>query len=479
MNIAVIGGGNRCRILLELFAEHKFQNLDPKVIAVADENENAPGMIKAREKGIYTTSDYYEFFDDDDIDLLIELTGNQDIYLDIISKKKKTVRSLDHTTALLFWEISSVLGEQHITEQILDKTRAMYSVMINELIQEDVMVIGPGFHIEDINNIMLEKLGIKKEEAIGRYCYEISHNRDTPCSGKNHPCPLVTTLKTQKTFSKTHTHVDKDNKELFYSVTCYPLVENGEMVSVIEISRDITKDINLQRLMMHQEKLASIGRLAAGVAHEINNPMTTILTSAMLAQEDMDPDDPNYEELQIIADETKRCSRIVKSLLDFARHSKPSIGEHSLNDIIRDSITLTTKQAKFNDVTIEEDLNEDLPLAHVDKDQIEQVMINLSQNAIEATDPGGKVFFKTRLGSKEGTIEIVVSDTGKGIPKEDVRKIFEPFFTTKESGTGLGMSITLGHIHQHGGIINVESKPGLGTRFTIRLPIKKEDDNDE
>ena len=228
---------------------------------------------------------------------------------------------------------------------------------------------------------------------------------------------------------------------------------------------------------MHQEKLASIGRLAAGVAHEINNPMTTILTSAMLAQEDMDPDDPNYEELQIIADETKRCSRIVKSLLDFARHSKPSIAEYSLNDIVRDSITLTTKQAKFNDVTIEEDLKEDLPLAHVDKDQIEQAVINLSQNAIEATEPGGKVFFTTRRGSKEGTIEIVVSDTGKGIPKEDVRKIFEPFFTTKESGTGLGMSITLGHIHQHGGIINVDSKPGLGTRFTIRLPIKKEDDN--
>ena len=477
MNIAVIGGGNRCRILLELFAKHKFQELDPKVIAVADENENAPGMIKAREEGIYTTTDYYEFFDDDDIDLLIELTGDQDIYLDIISKKKKTMRSLDHTTALLFWEISSVLSEQDMTEQILDKTRAMYSVMINELIQEDVMVIGPGFHIEDINNTMLEKLGIKKEDAIGRYCYEISHNRDKPCSGKNHPCPLVITLKTQKTCSKTHNHVDKDNKEVFCSVTCYPLVEDGKMVSVIEISRDITKDINLQRLMMHQEKLASIGRLAAGVAHEINNPMTTILTSAMLAQEDMDPGDPNYEELQVIVDETKRCSRIVKSLLDFARHSKPSIGEYNLNDIVRDSITLTRKQATFNDITIEEDLKEDLPLVHVDKDQIEQAVINLAQNAIEATEPGGKVSFTTRLGSKKGTIEIVVSDTGQGIPKEDVRKIFEPFFTTKESGTGLGMSITLGHIHQHGGIINVESKPGLGTRFTIRLPIKKEDDN--
>jgi signal transduction histidine kinase len=273
--------------------------------------------------------------------------------------------------------------------------------------------------------------------------------------------------------------VDENNKEVFYSVTCYPMVEKGEMSAVIEIWRDITKDINFQRLMMHQEKLASIGRLAAGVAHEINNPMTTILTSAMLIQEEMDPEDPNYEELQIIADETKRCSRIVKSLLDFARHSKPSIGENDVNDIVREGITLTRKQANFNDVTLEENLYEDLPPIQVDKDQIEQVVINLSQNAIEATDPGGKVTFTTRPGAKEGTVEIVVSDTGKGIPKEDLRKIFEPFYTTKESGTGLGMAITLGHIHQHGGIINVHSKPGHGTTFIVRLPIKKEGGNDQ
>ncbi len=479
MNIAVIGGGRRCRILLDLIGKHKFQELKPKVVAVADKNENAPGMVKAREEGIYTTTDYYEFFETEEIDLLIELTGNQDVYLDVIGKKRKTVRALDHNTAILFWEISSVLSEQKMTEQILQKTRAIYGVLINELIQEDVMVIAPGFHIQDINNTMLKRLGLTKEEALGRYCYEVSHNQDKPCSGENHPCPLLKTLKTQRVNSRTHVHVDEKNKEVFYSVTCYPLVEEGEMSAVIEIWRDITKDINLQRLMMHQEKLASIGRLAAGVAHEINNPMTTILTSAMLAQEDMDPEDPNYEELQVIADETKRCSRIVKSLLDFARHSKPTISESNINDIVKESITLTQKQAKFNDVNLEENLSEDLPLIYVDKDQIEQAIINLSQNAIEATEPGGLVSFKTRLGTKEGTVEIEVSDTGKGIPKEDLRKIFEPFFTTKESGTGLGMSITLGHIQQHGGIINVESKPGMGTTFMVRLPIQKEDDNDQ
>jgi signal transduction histidine kinase len=477
MNIALIGGGNKCGILLELIRSHKFRNMNPKILAVADKDDSAPGMVKAKEMGIYTTNDYNELFDNDEIDLIVELTGKQDVFLDVINKKKKTVRSLDSKTAMLFWEMSSILSEQKVTEKLLHETRAIYGVLINELIQYDVMVIAPGFHIQDINNFMLKKHNITKEEAIGKYCYEISHGQDRPCQGKNHPCPLIQTLKTQQPARMTHVHLDDENREVFYSLTTYPLVENGKMAAVVEIWRDITKDINLQRLMMHQEKLASIGRLAAGVAHEINNPMTTILTSAMLIQEDMNPEDPNYEELQTIADETKRCSRIVKSLLDFARHSKPSITENSINDIVREGITLTKKQAKFNDVSIEENLTEDLPPVYVDKDQIEQVVINLSQNAIEATPPGGKITFTTRLGAKKGTIEIVVSDTGKGIPKEDQRKIFEPFYTTKESGTGLGMAITVGHVHQHGGIINVESSPGNGSTFVVRLPIKKEDNN--
>lgn len=477
MNIALIGGGTKCGILLELIRSHKFQNMDPKILAVADKDDNAPGMVKAKEMGIHTTNDYNEFFDNDEIDLLIELTGKQDVFLDVINKKKKTVRSLDSKTAMLFWEMSSILSEQRVTEKLLHETRAIYGVLINELIQEDVMVIGPGFHIQDINNTMLKRHNIKKEDAIGRYCYEISHGQDKPCQGKNHPCPLIQTLKTQLPARMTHVHVDDKNRETFYSLTTYPLLENGQMSAVVEIWRDITKDINLQRLMMHQEKLASIGRLAAGVAHEINNPMTTILTSAMLIQEDMEPGDSNYEELQTIVDETKRCSRIVKSLLDFARHSKPSITENSINAIVREGISLIKKQAKFNDISIEEILAGDMPAVYVDKDQIEQVVINLLQNAIEATPPGGRVTITTRNGSKKGTIEIMVRDTGKGIPKEDQRKIFEPFYTTKESGTGLGMAITVGHIHQHGGIINIESSPGHGSTFIVRLPIRKEDDN--
>jgi len=304
MNIAVVGGGRRCKRLIEVIAQHEFQEIDPRVVAVADLKDDSPGFIKAKEKGLFVTHDYNDFFKRDDIDLIIELTGNMDIYNDILSKKKKTVRAIANRTAQLFWEISWISSLQKKTRQKLQETRARYKSVINELIQEDVLVIGSNYQIVDINDCLLNNLGLKREEVIGRHCYEITHHQNQPCSGEHHPCPLVQTLKTEKPTQTTHVHLDKDDKEIYYSISTYPLRENDKIIGAIEISRNITGDINTQKAMMRQEKLASIGRLSAGVAHEINNPLTTILTTAMLIQEDLDPEDENYSELETITKET-------------------------------------------------------------------------------------------------------------------------------------------------------------------------------
>ena len=154
-------------------------------------------------------------------------------------------------------------------------------------------------------------------------------------------------LETGRASLATHVHLDRNGKESFYSISCYPIYENGKVVAVVELSKDITKDINIQKTMMQQEKLASIGRLAAGVAHEINNPMTTILTTAMLMQEDLETENPMYGELQTISDETLRCRKIVSSLLDFARQSNPVKKFQDINDIIIESITLTESRLLF------------------------------------------------------------------------------------------------------------------------------------
>jgi two-component system NtrC family sensor kinase len=471
MNIAVIGGGTRCKRLMEVIEQHTFRELDPKVVAVADLNQKAPGFLKAKDKGLFVTHDYNDFFKRNDIDLIIELTGDMDIYDDIVGKKKKTVRAISYATANLFWEISRVSILQKKTDQELQEARAMYKVIINKLIQEDVMVIGYDYRIIDINETLLVKLGLRREDVIGRHCYEITHRQQMPCSGKHHPCPLIQTLNSKKPSQTTHVHLDKNNAEIYYSISTYPLIESGDVIGAIEISRDITKDINLQKAMINQEKLASIGRLSAGVAHEINNPLTTILTTAMLLQEDLDPDDTNYHELDTVSRETLRCRKIVTSLLDFARQTKPMKKESEVNDLVQESVALTRKQAVFKDVNLTQQLSDNLPSIFLDRGQIQQSIINLIQNAIEATAPGGSITVTSRFERRNKNIEIVIVDTGEGISAEDLDKIFDPFYTTKQEGTGLGLAITLGIIEQHGGTIEVASKKDKGSTFKIKLPI--------
>jgi len=405
---------------------------------------------------------------------VIMLTGHGDLELAIKSLKHEATDFItkpindDALEMALVRAFEKIKMRQKLKEY--HRNRAMYDLFINELIQEDVMIIGSDYRILDINETLLSKLGLERKEAVGRYCYEITHRLSVPCSGEDHKCPLEETLKTRKPTKETHIHKDKDNKNIYFSISAYPLFENGEIIGAIELSRDITADINTRQAMMQQDKLASIGRLSAGVAHEINNPLTTILTTAMLIQEDIDPDNPMYEELGTITNETLRCRKIVASLLDFARQTKPTKKYHNINDIIIECIGLTRKQAEFKDVQILKALSEQVPELLLDKEQIQQALINLILNATDATDPGGKITVSTALSPDNQFVNINVSDTGKGIAAEVVDKIFEPFFTTREIGTGLGLAITHGIIGRHGGDIRVQSRPGQGTTFTIRLP---------
>ncbi|MBW1865695.1 MAG: PAS domain-containing protein, partial [Deltaproteobacteria bacterium] len=292
MKIAVIGGGKKCAQLLNIIDQHQFKEIHPKVVGVADLKSDAPGLLLAKAKGLFTTNNYEDLFARDDIDLIIELTGNTDIINDILEKKGPDVRAISSRTAQLFWEIARVSTMQKKTRQELYEANALYKTMINELIQEDVLVIGHDYRIIDVNNTVLNRLGLKRKDVVGKYCYEITHRQSFPCSGEKHPCPLIKTMETTEPSQTTHVHLDKDDKEIYYSISTYPLIEDGDIFGVVEISRDITGDINVQKAMMQQEKLASIGRLSAGVAHEINNPLTTILTTSMLLQEETQPEDP-------------------------------------------------------------------------------------------------------------------------------------------------------------------------------------------
>jgi two-component system NtrC family sensor kinase len=228
----------------------------------------------------------------------------------------------------------------------------------------------------------------------------------------------------------------------------------------------------MQARVAQSERLASLGMLSAGVAHEINNPLGAILALTALTLEDVKEDDPNRENLQEVVKQTQRCRDIVKGLLEFSRHSKVNTELADLNEILQDTLSLVSKQAQFLNITVVTNYDPQLPPVMADKSELEQVVMNILINAVQAMQERGTITITTRHSTPDNSVEVLISDTGCGMPPDKIDQIFDPFFTTKESGqgTGLGLSIAYGIITSHRGTISVESEVGRGSTFKIRLP---------
>jgi two-component system NtrC family sensor kinase len=213
--------------------------------------------------------------------------------------------------------------------------------------------------------------------------------------------------------------------------------------------------------------------LAAGVAHEVNNPLGGILALTGLTVEDMPKDDPKRENLEEVIRQTERCRDIVKGLLEFSRQSKGNTEAVDLNKVLEETLSLIGKQALFFNINLDCQLEPELPPVVADRSQFQQVFINILMNAVQAMNERGTITIKTRHKSADNSVEVAISDTGKGIPPEDIGRIFDPFFTTKAGGhgTGLGLSIAYGIVTTHGGHISVQSEVGKGSTFTIRVPV--------
>ncbi len=232
-----------------------------------------------------------------------------------------------------------------------------------------------------------------------------------------------------------------------------------------------TKELrDAQDALVQAEKLASLGKIAAGVAHEINNPLTSILINASLMLERPALDDDSRENLTMIADETTRCAQIVRGLLEFARQTPSQVAKTDINELIDRTVQVFEKQASFRNIKVVKNLDRTLPPVELDKNKMQQVFSNMAMNAFEAMHQEGTLSITTRRDESGRMIEILFADTGVGIPKENLRKLFDPFFTTKSFGTGLGLSVSYGIIEQAGGTIRVESEVGRGSTFVITLP---------
>jgi two-component system NtrC family sensor kinase len=230
----------------------------------------------------------------------------------------------------------------------------------------------------------------------------------------------------------------------------------------------------VQDKLIQSERLISMGRLAAGVAHEINNPLSGILSYAEDLLEESEPQDPRRKDYEVIVREALRCRQIVRGLLDFARQDEPSFVQAYPRVLIEKSLDMFVRQAAFRNIRFALDLEEDLPPIEVDPLQIEQVLVNLIINAQQAMPRGGQITIHGRNTEDRQHVEFAVEDEGTGIPAEIRTKIFDPFFSTKGGRTdGLGLSICLGIVQRHGGTIDLQSEVGRGTTFRFVLPVRQ------
>jgi two-component system, NtrC family, sensor kinase len=358
---------------------------------------------------------------------------------------------------------------QKFTETVLDALPVSLYV-----IDRDYRIVTWNRHLE----IGLQ--GVPREEVIGRNVFDVL----TKYPQSEMRREFERAFRTGRIERLEQRTVDANGVTKHWLVSKIPMRDGktGEVSHVITVGEDVTMRVEAIHAVGRAEKLAAVGRLAAGVVHEINNPLATISACAESLEnrvaEGAFSDSPEVEDLReylsLIRSEAFRCKTITNGLLDFSRVRTGNRAPIDITSVIKSSARLLAHQKRGENISINLELDESIPLVNADEGQIQQAVIALSTNAIDAMPTGGTLTL--RVSVQNGRVAVEVQDTGHGIAAEDLPKIFEPFFTTKEfgKGTGLGLAVCYGIVTEHGGRLAVRSNIGKGTTFTMFLPIHKD-----
>jgi PAS domain S-box-containing protein len=499
INIGLVGGGPMCTEILEKTTSVvRQEEIDAPVVAVADPDPQSPGVQLARKLGLQTFADYRELYNPRQrIDLIIVLTPDPGILRKILISRPPRIRILSYQVFRLFW---TAIGREE--RKLRERTREM-ETLVNG-IQDFILVITPDMTVVEVNEAFLEKMGYTRAEVIGRKCYEVYHRVDRPCTLPESVCPLAAVIQDKRKIRQIQKRSLPNDEIRFYEVNIYPIWEkSGKVSKFIHISRDITEQRRqeeeitrrLERMvadrtrelrethakLLHQDKMASLGKLSAAVVHEINNPIAgllnlVLLMKRMIAEDALGPGEIERFQayLNLMETETRRTSRIVSNLLAFSRQPKMKMKPVDVNRLIERTLLLNASLLVIANVKSKARLEPELPEIVGNEDQLQQVFMNLISNAVQAMESGdgGVLKITTRRSPRGNGIRIKIRDTGVGIPPENMSKLFEPFFTTKKKGkgVGLGLSVAYGIIQEHGGSIYVSSRIAKGSTFRIDLP---------
>ncbi len=352
--------------------------------------------------------------------------------------------------------------------EVIERAKQMWQATF-DAIRDPVAIISEDYDIERANIATARVAGVDIKELVGKKCYKIFAGRSTVCDG----CPLTHAIEANNpSISKLGNQIHK----LDFEASAYPYPGGKERSKATVVHyRDITEEKRLQQELIQQEKMAAIGMLAGGVAHEINNPIGGILAFTQLLMRDVQRGDPLRADLEEIERAAIRCKKIVADLLDFSRSSSGREKQWvDVNTLVEKIVPFIKAEMKSLNINLKLELKADLPSVYADANRLQQVLLNLMTNACQAMAKGGDLVVSTYADKTDLCIQ--VDDSGCGISKENFSKIFDPFFTTKPpgKGTGLGLSVSYRIIREHNGTIDVESEEGKGTRFTVRLPAIKE-----
>ncbi len=382
----------------------------------------------------------------------------------------------------IFWEINrtpiynkagkveSVLSIWHkITERIMlqreiESAETKFKSFINSA-KDWISIKDLNGRYVIVNPVIADAFDKKPEDFIGKMPHEVFPKNMAETIRKHDN--MVIDNKKDCTYNE---EIPIHGVNHYFQTLRFPLNDyKGEIIGVCTIARDITNEMKLQEQLIQSEKLAALGKLASGVAHEINNPLTGILAYAEDMASEYEPESDQYKDLQVIIRETLRCRNIVRNLLDFSRQDKPNFSSNNPNDIIEDALSLINKLPQFKDIKIIDERNPNLPNIQADKQQLTQVLLNFMLNAADAMQYKGTIIIRTNYKSEIQKCTIEVEDNGPGIPENLIDKIFEPFFSTKGTN-GLGLAVSWGIVERHKGTIEVDTAKNGGAIFRIILP---------
>jgi two-component system NtrC family sensor kinase len=344
-------------------------------------------------------------------------------------------------------------------------------------IPDPIYTISDEWKLVAVNKTKADELGVTPESLSGRVCFRVFYNRQQPCEH----CAVALTLA-----DKTEQHwpvrwLGEDHLPREWEVSGYPIP--GKQISsarAVIVWQDKTEERRLESSLMQAGKLAAIGQLAAGVAHEINNPLTAINANAQMLKMVMPVEDENYESVDLIVRAGERAAKVVRGLLDFARQEQYSFTYGDLNESVREALDLVNYQLQSAKIAITRDLDENLPPVVASWEHLKSVWLNLLLNARDAllhNNEQRQLELATRVNKESQSVQVVLHDNGKGMSEAESVHIFEPFYTTKGPGQGTGLGLATCHriVEQHGGEITVASKVNEGTTFLITLPIQRPD----